>query len=71
MAAVVSFCIGYILALQSAAEVGTMSVTEEIDALRVMGLDPVEFTLAPKLLAALIADMEIELGSGTAPRALR
>ena len=30
------------------AEVGTMVVTEEIDALRVMGLDPVEFTLAPK-----------------------
>jgi len=31
-----------------------MVVTEEIDALRVMGLDPVEFTLAPKYLAALI-----------------
>ena len=37
-----------------AAEVGTMVVTEEIDALRVMGLDPVEFTLAPKCLGALI-----------------
>jgi len=37
-----------------AAEIGTMVVTEEIDALRVMGLDPVEFTLAPKYLAALI-----------------
>jgi phospholipid/cholesterol/gamma-HCH transport system permease protein len=37
------------------AEIGTMVVTEEIDALRVMGLDPVEFTLAPKYLAALIA----------------
>jgi phospholipid/cholesterol/gamma-HCH transport system permease protein len=36
------------------AEIGTMVVTEEIDALRVMGLDPVEFTLAPKYLAALI-----------------
>ena len=36
------------------AEVGTMMVTEEIDALRVMGLDPVEFTLAPKYLGALI-----------------
>jgi phospholipid/cholesterol/gamma-HCH transport system permease protein len=96
MAAVMSFCIGYVLALQSAAElrrfsalhfvvdlvaitftrelgalitalavsgrtasaisaeVGTMVVTEEIDALRVMGLDPVEFTLAPKYLGALI-----------------
>jgi len=37
-----------------AAEIGTMVVTEEIDSLRVMGLDPVEFTLAPKYLAALI-----------------
>lgn len=36
------------------AEIGTMVVTEEVDALRVMGLDPVEFTLAPKYMAALI-----------------
>jgi phospholipid/cholesterol/gamma-HCH transport system permease protein len=36
------------------AEIGTMVVTEEIDALRVMGLDPVEFTLAPKYLAAMV-----------------
>jgi phospholipid/cholesterol/gamma-HCH transport system permease protein len=96
MAGIMSFCVGYVLALQSAAElrrfsavqfvvdlvaisftrelgalitaiavsgrtasaisaeVGTMVVTEEIDALRVMGLDPVEFTLAPKYLGALI-----------------
>jgi ABC-type transporter Mla maintaining outer membrane lipid asymmetry permease subunit MlaE len=31
-----------------------MVVTEEIDALRAMGLDQVEFTLAPKYLAAMI-----------------
>jgi phospholipid/cholesterol/gamma-HCH transport system permease protein len=30
------------------------AISAEIDALRVMGLDPVEFTLAPKYLAALI-----------------
>jgi phospholipid/cholesterol/gamma-HCH transport system permease protein len=96
MAGTMSFCVGYVLALQSAAElrrfsalqfvvnlvaisftrelgalltaiavsgrsasaisaeVGTMVVTEEIDALHVMGLDPVEFTLAPKYLGALI-----------------
>jgi phospholipid/cholesterol/gamma-HCH transport system permease protein len=36
------------------AEIGTSVVTEEIDALRVMGLDPVEFTLAPKFLGALV-----------------
>jgi len=38
-----------------AAEIGTMKVTEEIDALRVMAFEPVEFVLAPKYLAALIA----------------
>jgi phospholipid/cholesterol/gamma-HCH transport system permease protein len=37
------------------AEIGTMVVTEEVDALRVMAFEPVEFVLAPKYLAALIA----------------
>jgi phospholipid/cholesterol/gamma-HCH transport system permease protein len=36
------------------AEIGSMIVTEEIDALRTMAIDPVEFVLAPKFLAALI-----------------
>ena len=36
------------------AEIGAMVVTEEIDALQTMGIDPVEFVLAPKFLAALI-----------------
>jgi phospholipid/cholesterol/gamma-HCH transport system permease protein len=38
-----------------AAEIGTMKVTEELDALRVMALEPVEFLLAPKYVAALIS----------------
>jgi phospholipid/cholesterol/gamma-HCH transport system permease protein len=38
-----------------AAEIGTMAVTEEIDALKVMAFEPVEFILAPKYLAALVA----------------
>ena len=38
-----------------AAEIGTMKVTEEIDALKVMAFEPVEFVLAPKYLAALAA----------------
>ena len=37
-----------------AAEIGTMTVTEEIDALRVMAFEPVEFVLAPKYLATLV-----------------
>jgi len=38
-----------------AAEIGTMRVTEEIDALKVMAFEPVEFVIAPKFLAALVA----------------
>jgi phospholipid/cholesterol/gamma-HCH transport system permease protein len=37
------------------AEIGSMVVTEEVDVLRTMALDPVEFLLAPKYLAMLIA----------------
>jgi phospholipid/cholesterol/gamma-HCH transport system permease protein len=38
-----------------AAEIGTMKVTEELDSLQVMALEPIEFVLAPKYLAALIS----------------
>jgi len=37
------------------AEIGSMVVTEEVDVLRTMALDPIEFLLAPKYLAMLIA----------------
>ena len=37
-----------------AAEIGTMKVSEEIDALKAMGLDPTRFLIIPKVLAALI-----------------
>ena len=36
------------------AEIGTMVVTEEVDALRTMALDPVEFLLAPKYIAMML-----------------
>lgn len=36
------------------AEIGTMVVTNEIDVLRTMGLDPIEFVLAPKYVAGMI-----------------
>ncbi len=38
-----------------AAEIGTMVVTEEIDALRVMGLNTVSFLIVPKIIALMIA----------------
>jgi phospholipid/cholesterol/gamma-HCH transport system permease protein len=37
------------------AEIGSMVVSEEIDAMRTMAIDPTEFVLAPKFLAAMIA----------------
>jgi hypothetical protein len=37
-----------------AAEIGTKKVTEEVDALRTMALDPVAFLVAPKFLAMLV-----------------
>src|SRR6195256_4192575 len=37
-----------------AAEIGTMKVTEEIDALEVMAISPVHFLVAPKFLAMMV-----------------
>lgn len=37
-----------------AAEIGTMRVTEEIDALEVMAIEPVEFLVVPKFVAMII-----------------
>jgi phospholipid/cholesterol/gamma-HCH transport system permease protein len=55
-----------------AAQIGTMQVNEEVDALRVLGLDPVEVLVLPRLLALVIAlpllaffaDMMALLGGG-------
>lgn len=38
-----------------AAEIGTMKVNEEIDALTVMGLDPMRFLVLPRLAGAMVA----------------
>ena len=37
-----------------AAEIGTMKVTQELDALRTFGIDPVRFLVIPRLLAVVI-----------------
>ncbi len=37
-----------------AAEIGTMKVNEEIDALTTMGLDPVRFLVAPRVMAGIL-----------------
>jgi phospholipid/cholesterol/gamma-HCH transport system permease protein len=38
-----------------AADIGTMKVTEQIDALRVMGVHPVDYLVLPRMLAMLIS----------------
>ena len=38
-----------------AAELGTMRVTDQIDALRTLGTDPMKYLVAPRLLAGLLA----------------
>ena len=37
-----------------AAELGTMTVNEEVDALRIMGIDPIAWLVLPRLLAAVL-----------------
>ena len=38
-----------------AADIGTMNVTEQIDALRVLGVDPVGYLVVPRFIAMLIS----------------
>jgi len=45
-----SACVGSAIA----AELGTMKVNEEIDALRVMGISPIRFLAAPRILALVL-----------------
>lgn len=47
-----------------AAELGTMKVNEEIDALNTMGLDPVRFLVVPRVIAALVTTPLLTVFSG-------
>lgn len=38
-----------------AAEIGTMKVSEQLDALEVMGIDPIHYICLPKVLASMVA----------------
>lgn len=44
-----------------AAEVGSMKVTEQVEALQMLGLDPVRFLVAPRLVACAIAGALLSL----------
>lgn len=40
-----------------AAEIGSMQVTEQVDALRMLGIDPVRFLVVPRFVACLLAGL--------------
>ncbi len=44
-----------------AAEVGSMQVTEQIDALKMLGIDPVNFLLIPRLLACIVGSVILSI----------
>jgi phospholipid/cholesterol/gamma-HCH transport system permease protein len=43
------------------AEVGTMKVTEQIDALRLLGIDPVGYLVVPRFIASIVASICLTL----------
>lgn len=44
-----------------AAEVGSMQVTEQIDALRILGIDPIRFLVVPRLVACILGGFFLSL----------
>jgi phospholipid/cholesterol/gamma-HCH transport system permease protein len=48
-----------------AAEIGSMVVTEQIDALRMCAADPIDFLIVPRFLASLIMTLVVVVWAGT------
>jgi phospholipid/cholesterol/gamma-HCH transport system permease protein len=48
-----------------AAEIGSMVVTEQIDALRMCAADPIEFLIVPRFLASIVMTLCLIVWSGT------
>lgn len=44
-----------------AAEVGSMAITEQIDALKMLGIDPIRFIVVPRLLASVISGIALTI----------
>lgn len=40
-----------------ASEVGTMQITEQVDALRMLGMDPVQYLVSPRFLACVVGSV--------------
>src|SRR6185295_2752289 len=48
-----------------AAEIGSMVVTEQIDALRMCAADPIDFLIVPRFLASLVMTLVLIVFAGT------
>lgn len=48
-----------------AAEIGSMVVTEQVDALRMCAADPIDFLIVPRFLASLVMTLVLIVWSGT------
>lgn len=44
-----------------AAEVGSMKVTEQVDALKLLGIDPVQFLVVPRLIACVLGGWALSI----------
>ncbi|MBT4760501.1 MAG: ABC transporter permease [Bdellovibrionaceae bacterium] len=44
-----------------AAEVGTMQITEQIDALKMLGINPIRFLVVPRLIASVIGGVVLSI----------
>ncbi len=44
-----------------AAEVGSMQITEQVDALRMLGIDPIRFLVVPRLIACTLGGLILSL----------
>ena len=44
-----------------ASEVGSMQITEQIDALKMLGIDPINFLVVPRFLASILGSMMLVL----------
>ncbi len=53
----ISFLLAGKVGAYTASELGTMKVTEQIDAIRCMGVDPIEYLILPRLLSIILSSL--------------
>src|SRR5690606_21253261 len=51
----IAFVVGARVAASMAAEIGTMRVTEQLDAMEILNVDPMRFLVAPRVISSTVA----------------